>query len=163
MVTKLTLKIEVPVEIEMDDLLPEGEFRFVSKMMSNPSRLDESLSLDFHRKWFRQSWNAQSRLQQAMLANPVLLERFIGYLAMSEIETPGIISPESIETAIRDAVAEIGEEAWFYPVFEETMQDTDEMCRDLIEAVRMNFGKPRAFICNVTTGEKSPTQGAGEE
>lgn len=151
MATKATLKITVPVEVEMTDLLPEDEFKFVSECMSDPRSVNEDEPLEPQRKWFLNMWRAQVRLQQALLADRKLLARFLGAMALDEVlhgpcGTGRNVEAETVADAIRPAVEKIDAVAHFYPVVEETLLGTDDMIQKLFEAVKVRYGKPEVAL-----------------
>jgi hypothetical protein len=161
MPTKATIKITIPVEIEIADLLQEDEFKFVSKCMSDPRSVNEDEPLEPQRKWFLEMWRAQVKLQQALLADPTLLTRFLGAITLDEIlhGTPfgekSIVKAETVKDAIRPAVEKIEAVAHFYPVVDEALLDTEDMIRELSEAVKARFGKPQIALVSTPTPDTS--------
>lgn len=155
MPTKATIKITIPVEIEIADLLQDGESKFVSKCMSDPRNVNEDEPLEPQRKWFLEMWRAQVKLQQALLADPRLLARFLGAITLDEIlhGTPfgekSIVKTETVKDAIRPAVEKIDAVAHFYPVVDEALLDTDDMIRELSEALKARYGKPEIALVSL--------------
>lgn len=150
MTIKKTLFLTIPVEVEINELKAEDEFKFVSEQMQRADIQENGFAPEENRRWFIDYWRANCALQKALLESPQDLLRFVGTLAGQQLESsifPGDkdgMPLNSLEEAISPIIERLGLTKQFFPDTPYMLTGLDETALDVTEAVQVQLGAPTA-------------------
>lgn len=127
---KARFLLTIPLEVDMTPLLMDDVDDFIDRNMSTPGNRDNGLSEQDNRDWFAKLWRSQVQLQQAMIADPARMAKFVQYIAADQIcEAVQSVTLEDAVYAAADP-----ELSNHFMSADEFCLDTSELVEDLLQA-----------------------------